>query len=90
MKQPNDFLMFLKNKHCYSLFRRNFSSREIRNVYNDKDFIDALYDDNSPWSNSSLLGFAFSWGYSKEGHGFWNMICREMNKERKKEEEKCG
>lgn len=88
MKQPNDFLMFLKDKHCYSLFRRNFSSRKIRNLYNEKHFLEALYD-NVPWSNSSLLGCAFSWAYSKEGHDFWCMISREMNKEEKKEEEKC-
>jgi hypothetical protein len=58
-------------------------------MFNDKYFIDALYD-NDPWTNSSLLGCAFSWGMSKEGHNFWFMISREMNKERKKEEEKCG
>ena len=89
MKQPNNFLMFLKDKHYYSLFRRNFSSRKIRNMFNDKYFIDAL-NDSDPWNNSSLLGCAFSWAFSKEGYNFWSKVNREMNKEQKRRKKNVG
>lgn len=76
MKQPNDFLMFLKNKHYYSLFRQNFSSPKANSIYRE-NFIFRLYA-NKHWRNSSLLAWAFIWRKSNEGYNFWANIFEEM------------
>lgn len=76
MNNINNFVTFLKNKHYYSLFRRNFSSPKAYHIHR-KTFINELYGINH-CSNSSLLNLAFIWGKSNEGYDFWNNIYEEM------------
>ena len=78
MNDIKNFLMFLKDKHYYSIFRQNFSSPKAYSIFRE-NFINRLYE-KKHWRNSSLLTWAFIWKKSNEGYNFWLDIYNEMAK----------
>ncbi len=75
MKYKQYFIRFLKQHNAYEMFMDNFNSENgINYRYNiNKDVVSAkiFFKTRSP---ANFLAFAFRFGETKEGHGFWKNI----------------
>ena len=81
------FLRFLKEHGAYTAFfiefKNGYGNRELwkdeyPGIFN-KEFVLKKFRDyfDSLISKNNIIQYAFYWGHTKEGHGFWSDLNRD-------------